>query len=281
MKRLNFPSDGFWYGAERLNYFILFPALLFSSLSTAPLNNPALPRLLVAIILVLSVLGLGLVVLRYVRKWPASHFGVLLQGVLRFNTYLGIAVIGSLYHREGLSMALLMIAILVPIVNFISVLAFSAGQHTSVRALLAPIAKNPLILSCLAGIFFNLSGAELQWGTDRFLTLLANTSLPLGLLSVGSALQLHHIRGQLTTLVLNSSARLLMAPLITFIVARLMQLPSIETTILVLFFALPTAPTAYVLSQQMGGNSDLMASIITFQTLFSALSLLLVLALVV
>ena len=26
-----FPSESFWPGAERLNYFILFPALLFSS----------------------------------------------------------------------------------------------------------------------------------------------------------------------------------------------------------------------------------------------------------
>lgn len=32
----NFPSEAFWPGAERLNYFILFPALLFSSLARAP-----------------------------------------------------------------------------------------------------------------------------------------------------------------------------------------------------------------------------------------------------
>ena len=40
-----FPSEEFWPGAERINYFVLFPALLFSSLATAPLDNPALPQL--------------------------------------------------------------------------------------------------------------------------------------------------------------------------------------------------------------------------------------------
>jgi predicted permease len=58
----------------------------------------------------------------------------------------------------------------------------------------------------------------------------------------------------------------------------MLALPAVETAILVLFFALPTAPTAYVLTRQLGGDSHLMAGIITFQTLLSAISLLLVMA---
>jgi len=49
--------------------------------------------------------------------------------------------------------------------------------------------------------------------------------------------------------------------------------------VLVLFFALPTAPTAYVLTRQLGGDSHLMAGLITLQTLLAALSLPLVLTL--
>jgi malonate transporter and related proteins len=36
MQRRGFPNPAFWPGAERFNYFVLFPALLFNSLSTAP-----------------------------------------------------------------------------------------------------------------------------------------------------------------------------------------------------------------------------------------------------
>ncbi|KUJ91962.1 MAG: auxin efflux carrier [Pseudomonas sp. 63_8] len=46
-----------------------------------------------------------------------------------------------------------------------------------------------------------------------------------------------------------------------------------ESAVLVLFFALPTAPTAYVLTRQLGGDSQLMAGIITLQTLLAAGSL--------
>jgi predicted permease len=129
-------------------------------------------------------------------------------------------------------------------------------------------------------VIFNLSGGQLAWGTDRFLSLLANTSLPLGLLSVGAALRPTELRGQLGTMIANSLVRLLVVPSIALLCARVTGLPTIETAILVLFFALPTAPTSYVLTRQLGGDGQLMAAIITIQTLLSAVSLLLVVAVV-
>jgi predicted permease len=67
-------------------------------------------------------------------------------------------------------------------------------------------------------------------------------------------------------------------PLLAWAVAYALQLPTMETSVLVLFFALPTAPTAYVLTRQLGGDSQLMAGIITLQTLLAAVSLPLLLA---
>ena len=72
---------------------------------------------------------------------------------------------------------------------------------------------------------------------------------------------------------------LLAMPLLAYAVARALHLPTLESSVLVLFFALPTAPTAYVLTRQLGGDGHLMAGIITLQTLLAALSLPLVLAL--
>ena len=89
----DFPSEAFWPGAERINYFVLFPALLFSSLATAPLDNPALPRLAGAVMLALGLVWVALLLLKRVRSWPAARFGAFAQGGLRFNTYLGLAPI--------------------------------------------------------------------------------------------------------------------------------------------------------------------------------------------
>ncbi|AHL77260.1 transporter [Stutzerimonas stutzeri] len=275
----DFPSESFWPGAERINYFVLFPALLFSSLATAPLNNPALPHLAGAVMLGLGLAWAGLLLLKRVRGWPAARFGAFAQGALRFNTYLGLAAVGSLFGKEGLALAALMLALMVPTVNVMSVWALTAERGVSVRSLLLPILKNPLILACLAGALVNLAGLGLPGGTDRLLSLLAAASLPLGLLCVGAALKPRELGGEIPALGWNSALRLLAVPLLAFAVARLVHLPAMETTILVLFFALPTAPTAYVLTRQLGGDSHLMAGIITLQTLLAAASLPLVLTL--
>jgi hypothetical protein len=270
-------GEGFWPGAEKLNYFVLFPSLLLHSLATAPLHNPALPRLLGAVSLMLGLIWAGLLLMRRVRRWPASRFGVLLQGTVRFNTYLGLAIVSSLYGKDSLLLAAVMLALLVPAVNVMSVLALTSDRHPSARTILLPLVKNPLILACLIGILLNLAGIELRGGVDRLVALLATTSLPLGLLCVGAALRPAELHGELPALLSNSLIRLLAMPALAWACAHLLKLPAIESTLLVLFFALPTAPTAYVLTSQLGGNSHLMAGIITLQTLACALSLMVVL----
>ena len=278
LRRWAFPNDAFWPGAERLNYFILFPALLFSSLASAPLDNPALPRLALAVLLALGLAWLALLLLRRLRGWPAGRFGAFTQGALRFNTYLGLAAVGSLFGQAGLTLAALMLALMVPTVNVLSVWSLTAERGVSVRSLLLPIAKNPLILACLGGALVNLSGLGLPGGSERLLGLLAAASLPLGLLCVGAALKPEQLSGEAPALASNSLLRLCAMPLLAWAVANALQLPAMETSVLVLFFALPTAPTAYVLTRQLGGDSQLMAGIITLQTLLAAISLPLLLA---
>lgn len=277
LRRLDFVGEGFWPGAERLNYFILFPALLFDSLARAPLHNPALPRLAAAVLLGLGLAWAGLLLVRRRQGWPAARFGALTQGLLRFNTYLGLAAVGSLFGPTGLAQAALMLALMVPAVNLMSVWAFCAERGRDPRAMLLPILRNPLILACLAGALYNLSGLGLPGGTERLLGLLAAASLPLGLLCVGAALKPQELGGEAPALGWNSALRLLAMPLQAWGIARLLDLPALESVVLVLFFGLPTAPTAYVLTRQLGGDGHLMAGLITLQTLLAAASLPLVL----
>jgi predicted permease len=279
LRRWEFPNEAFWPGAERLNYFVLFPALLFSSLAMAPLNNPALPRLALAVLLGLGIAWLALLLMRRLRGWPAGRFGAFSQGILRFNTYLGLAAVGSLFGQQGLTLAALMLALMVPTVNVLSVWSLTAERGVSARSLLLPILKNPLILACIGGALANVSGIGLPGGSDRLLGLLAAASLPLGLLCVGAALKPEQLGREVPALAWNSGLRLLAMPLLAWAVAYGLRLPAMESSVLVLFFALPTAPTAYVLTRQLGGDSQLMVGIITLQTLLAAGSLSLVLML--
>jgi malonate transporter len=264
--RRGFPEPGFWPAAERINYFLLFPALLVSSLADAPVRDPQLLRLGCAAVVI--ILFAALAVSRRAYPLPAARFGPLLQGTVRFNTYLGLAILATLAGPVGIERAALYVAIAVPLVNVLSIMALTeAGQARRPLAMLRTMARNPLILACLGGIALALTGWGLPFGTGRFLDLLAQASLPLGLLCVGAALQPAALRCDGLTLAASGALRLLLMPLLAALKARSVGLSGVEALVVVVFSAIPTAPTSYVLTRQLNGDGTLMAGIVTSQTI--------------
>lgn len=280
LRRTALFSADFWPSAEKLNYFILFPALLISSLANAPLDNPKLLYLACAILFILAISSLFVVLSKYLFKISIPRFGAHIQGIIRFNTYLGLAIIADLFGSEGIAISAVIMAILVPSCNVIAVLSLSAGKKVTLKQLVMPIAKNPLIISCVIGILLNLLPIGLPFGSDQFLKLLAAASLPLGLICIGGALQTATLRKEFKPIMVSTLLRLLAMPILAVLTAHLFSLPALERVLLVIFFAIPTAPTSYILTKQLNGDSQLMAGIITFQTILAVITLPLVLTLI-
>lgn len=278
--RAGFPDRAFWPAAEKLNYFVMFPALLVSSLAKAPIRDPAVLRLGAAAVLTLLIAAAGLALWRAARPMPAARFGPALQGVVRFNTYLGLAVTLSLAGAEGMARAAVLLAVSVPLVNVLSIVALSEAHALRNPARLAgEMARNPLILACALGIALSLSGIGLPWGLGDFAGLLARASLPLGLLCVGAALQPASLRAEGVALGALTALRLVAMPALAALVAWLFGLGPTEAQVLVIFTAIPTATAAYVLTRQLGGDGQFMAALITAQTLASVATIPLMLAL--
>lgn len=266
--RRGFPDPEFWPAAERINYFLFFPALLVSSLADAPVRDPQVLRLGGATVVVILIAACALSLFRRAHPIPAARFGAVLQGAVRFNTYLGLAILATLTGPVGIERAAIYLAIAVPLVNVLSIMALTeAGQGRTPLSMLRTMALNPLILACLGGIALALTGWGLPFGTGRFLDLLAQASLPLGLLCVGAALQPATLRRDGVSLAATGALRLLLMPLLAVLIARLVGLNGVEALVLVVFSAIPTAPTSYVLTRQMNGDGTLMAGIVTSQTI--------------
>ena len=121
LARTGFPGAGFWAPAERLTYYVLFPSLLVSSLATAPLGATALGPL--ALVLAGSVLAATLLLLlcRPLFGVDGPGFSSVVQGAVRFNTYVGLAAAYALLGQHGLTLAAVAIAVLVPLVNVVCV----------------------------------------------------------------------------------------------------------------------------------------------------------------
>ena len=283
LRRIGFIGEAFWPQAERLGYYVLLPALFVHGLATARLDG--VPVLSLAAVLVASTITVALILL-----WLRPHlaldgaaFTSVFQGGIRFNNYVGVSAAVGLFGAQGLALAAVANAAIVPTVNILCVLVFArfgSGGRLAPAAVAKQLALNPLVVASLLGIALQALHLPLPVGVDGMLKGLGQASLPLGLLCVGAALQPKELRAELPVLLGSCATRLLAMPALAFACAHLLGLAPLESAVFVLFFALPTAPTAYVLTRQLGGDSHLMAGIITLQTLLAGGSLLLVMGVV-
>ncbi len=280
-RRSGFLPDDFWQYAERGTYFVLFPSLLVAHLAQAQLDwRSALWLIIAALLLPLCAASLSFLFRPVLRLAPAD-FTSFFQGVVRFNTYVGLALV-ALMPAPALVLAALVVAILIPVVNVLCVLVFATFTQAQMRwpQVLLALLKNPLIIACLLGVVLNLLPVKLPAVLMDVIRTLGQVALPMGLLAVGAGLRLQALREAGASFFVSSLLRLLVLPLVAWGLAGVLGLSPVETAVLVVFAALPTAPSAYILARQLGGNAALMAGIITGQTLLSLLTLPVVLALI-
>ena len=263
-------GDDFWAGLEKLVYFVLFPALLFVSTSRTPLDFHATGKLLqVALISIGSGIALGWLAKPLFKPGPMI-FESGVQTAFRFNSYIGLAVAFRLGGEAGTSLMALIIGFAVPLANMAAVHALA---HRNKGSLIKEMAKNPLLLATVSGTLFNILGGVLPEVMVHLLTRMGSASIALGLLMVGAGLQLQGLseaRGISTYFI---GVKLILLPAIAMALSIAFALPPLQMQIAVMFCALPTASSAYVLAARMGGNAPLVAFLISAGTLLSIFTL--------
>jgi hypothetical protein len=257
---------GFWEGLEKLVYFVLFPALLFRSIAISSLDLASLGKVVAsawaAMILAMALGALARPLFRIEPVVAASCF----QCAFRFNTYIGLAVAGSIYGEPGVAVAALLFGTVIPLANFGAVGMLAAHARTNVWL---ELARNPLVVSTLAGFAWNLAGLGLPGFADQTLHLLGQSALPAGLLAVGAALRIERGRASPAAHAWWLAVKLAALPLVALGCVKLLGISGVEAGILLLWAALPTAPSAYILSVRMGGDGPSVATQITVGTLLA------------
>jgi hypothetical protein len=277
LRRTDFLSPHFWPSAEKLTYYLLMPALLINSLANKQIGS--LPWFELLVTVEGTVLASAVLVTLWwlvTRNIDGPTFTSLFQGGVRFNTFVALALAENLFGSEGLLIAALGAGFMIMLINVLCVTAFSAVTH-SAEAKMGRIAvdlmKNPLIIGCVTGVGLNLTGIRLPAAIDGILALGGRAAFPLGLMAVGAAYRAGNLAANWEPLAVSSVVQFVCKPLIALGLAMAMGLPPMAVSVAVILFSVPTAPSAYILSRQMGGNYDAMASIITVQTILSFITL--------
>lgn len=258
-----------WDAAERLVYYLLFPVLLFNSIVKSPLQPAQTATLAAAGV---GTVACGIVLALSVGRIPGVDSRLHASGaqtVFRFNSFIALALAERLGGPQGLAWIALIIALCVPLCNVAAVWPLARhGGHSYARELL----RNPLILSTLAGLAANLLGVKFPDAVATTLQRIGLAALPIGLMAVGAGLRLGGLKASPALAATFLSLRHAVLPMIAIGLTALLALGDAQRTIVVLFAALPTASSAYVLAARMGGDGPFVAGLVTVSTLLGMVS---------
>lgn len=278
LKRVRVIDENFINTASRLVFVITLPALVFMSISRTDFHAVFNPEQLGFVLFgtLLSFIALWIIARRWIRK--PEDLGVFIQGAFRSNYgIIGLAVSYNLFSDSGLAQASLLLALVIPLFNVLSILALSIPAQRSGSSSLTSTAmevlKNPLIIAVCLALPFSYFGFQLPEVAQKTGRYFANLTLPLALLAIGGSLNLQSLRNTSAQATWATLSKLVILPVALTMMAWLYGFRGQDLTMLMVLFGCPTAAASFVMAKGMGGNAELAANIILMTTLGSVVSL--------
>ncbi|WP_037586604.1 AEC family transporter [Stenoxybacter acetivorans] len=267
-----------WKSIDKLVYYLFFPSLLVLEISESNFTGGTPDAILVTLAATTAV-ALIIFIVQKIVPVQNDLFTSIFQGGVRYNSYVFIALSQSLFGTQGVALSGVFIAYMIVFTNVISVLVlnhYGNGGKKSLSGMVQSIVKNPLIIGAVLGVVLNMAGIHIGSALKPFLGYLGNAATPLSLMSVGGGLMLKMHSHKTFAAAYAVTLKLIVMPLIAVVLLNAFNVSGIPAYVALLYTAVPCAGNAYILSRQMGGDSETMASVITWTTLVSVISITLI-----
>ena len=250
-----------WIGPEdvrRFNkvcFYTFMPVMLFYNIYTSDFSHAVrLPYALFVVGMALAMILLAFLITLAAEKTPERR-GVMIQAAFRSNfVLLGLPIAAELLPEGNLGVTALMVAIVVPIYNMMSVVVleyFRGGKPRAGEVLLA-VVKNPLILGSVAGLLVQALHITLPEVLVSFAGKMNSAATPLILLLLGASFETREIARYKKELLVCVGLRLLVFPGAILALAAAIGLRGIEFVTLLAMTAAPTAVNSFNMAQQLG-----------------------------
>lgn len=264
-----------WLGPEdvrRFNkvcFYTFMPVMLFYNIYTSDFSHAVrLSYALFVVGMALAMILLAFLITLAVEKTPERR-GVMIQAAFRSNfVLLGLPIAQELLPNANFGVTALMVAIVVPIYNMMSVvvLEYFRGSKPKLGEVLLAVIKNPLIIGSILGLLAQALHITLPDVLVSFAGKMNSAATPLILLLLGASFEVRHIARYKKQLLVCVGLRLLVFPGAILTLAAAVGLRDIEFVTLLAMSAAPNAVNSFNMAQQLGGDSDLAGSAVVVST---------------
>ena len=261
---------------NKIAFRIFLPCLLYYNVYCSDLSGSFDPLLMAyAVGGVLLTFGLALGYTLLTEKLPERR-SVMIQGMFRSNyVIMGIPVATALLGADQLGTVSILIAVVVPLFNMLSVVVLEVfrGQKPKPLHILGQIAKNPLVIGSVLGILTLAAGIRLPHILEQTIQNISAIASPLQLFLLGAFFQFSGLKTYRRELVTVSAAKLIVAPGLFLGLGALLGFRGVAFVSLIGVFASPTAVNSFTMAQQMGGDAELAGDIVVTTSAVSILTM--------
>ena len=278
LRRGGIPSTDFWNLNDKLVYWLLFPSLLFYKMATLELSGRLLGSFAATIYMGFGSAVLFALVTGLLFRLDRPVWTSVIQGCARHNTFIALAVAERVFGADGLALAALVSAMLIPVTNVTVVtlmvpLLQRDREGSFARAVAGELLRNPILMAVVLGVAVNLSGVEHVPVLYDVTRMLGAAALPIVLLCVGANIRVRAMAAAAAPTLLSIAGKMVVFPIVIALTGAAIGLAPEAIVTVMIFGAVPTAASAYTLARQMGGDAPAMAGMVTIQTALAFLTL--------
>jgi malonate transporter and related proteins len=144
----------------------------------------------------------------------------------------------------------------------------------AIRRVLQELVRNPIIMAVVLGLVWRSTGLTIPTELDQLLALLGQAAVPTALTALGLTLSSFKIRGEIATLAVISSCKLLLFPALVWLaVTFVVPLPTIWASVAVLCAAMPTGANAYLFAARYDRVVNSVSASVVVTTVLAAVTI--------
>jgi predicted permease len=247
-------------------YYFALPALFLVNLHEIALTGSTLKFMSAGIIPIFFAVAIFVAISRIFRFSRDTLYLLIVSTVFGSVAFFGLPFVTFAFPTtQGEHLAVLSVAVIGPIgvaISMTTLELYKLGTPTiweGLKRVLTKFAKNPLILSILGGFFLALMRVEIPSPLSTSLHMLGKTTSAVAIFMLGVFLCGPRYTNILSALKL-SLLRILFLPIIALLTTKLLNLPTLEKTILILMHVI-------VLSERYEFYKETIASLILVSTI--------------
>lgn len=279
LKRTGMLNDAFTSTANKFNFKVTLPVLLFLDLASTNIRENFDLKYVMFCAVVTTIMFFAIWFLARVFIKDRSITGAFVQASYRSSAaILGVAFIQNIYGTSG--MAPIMIIGCVPLFNIYAVLVLTFEANggggrgaENIKKALINIIKNPIIISIALGVFASVVNIAFPPVINKTLNNFAVMATPLALVTIGAGFKGRKALSKIKLTLAAAMIKLVILPGIFMFAAIWAGFRDQALVALIIMLGSPSTPTCYIMANNMNNDGDFTASVIVATTLLSSVTL--------